>query len=216
MASVLQLSTSEAESALFARMLFIDRTERVSYAERGLICRAVQKFMLHEERTDPATGKPCSFSGWIRLASPWSYPRVFAAMRDVEELKDVPDADLAQIPEANLKTMKQLSTAVRADPSVLQAAKEMSNECFADKVRKDFPEQHLEVACSLHFTKVEESAAKVIEEAIDEAIKRGAHGRNEALEMVAATALEEFRLESEVEAIVSNPENQVSEPGVPQ
>ena len=197
MVTILSLSSIQAETALYDRLRYLDRTTKLAYSEIGYISLTVQASLLHEYRIDPQSGKPCSFSRWIKLACPWGYATAFAAMRDVETLADIPAEHLAEIPQSNFPILKQLSTAVRAEPEVIQGAKEKSSEEFTEQIRQDYPEQHLEVTKVLRI-KLEESALAIVEEAIREAEQRGAMTRGEALEQICAEALLEWRFEREI------------------
>jgi hypothetical protein len=123
-------------------------------------------------------------------------------MRDVEELKDIPAEHLAEIPQANFPILKQLSTEVRAEPQVIEAAKSKSAEEFTEQIRKDHPDQHLDTRKMLRVN-MDESALAKVEEAILEAMKRGATSRGEALEAICAEALLEWQLEREIEAALT-------------
>ena len=200
---VLKLPNRRGERVLFNRLRYLDRTTKLAYSEIGRISLTVQAYLLHEYRIDPATGKPCSFTRWLRLAVPWGYSTAFQAMRDVEDLKDIPAEHLAEIPQSNFPVLKQLSTAVRAEPDVIEAAKSKSTEEFTAQIRHDHPEQHLELRRMLRVN-MDESAMNVVEEAIREAEKRGAGSRSEALEMICAEALLEWRFEKEITEALSS------------
>ena len=197
MVGILKFPRAEAECALFERLRYLDRTTKLAYSELGFISLTVQTYRLHEYRADEQ-GKPLSFTRWIRLAAPWGYSQCFAAMRDVEDLKDIPPEHLAEIPQSNMPILKQLSTAVRSEPAVIEAAKTQTAAEFTEKIRKDHPEQHLETRKILRFT-VDESLAIKIEEAIEEAERRGATSRSEALEMICAEVWLAWQLEEEIE-----------------
>ena len=49
MVGILELPDDKAEEILFNRLRHLDRVEKLSYAERGMICRQVQNYMLHEQ-----------------------------------------------------------------------------------------------------------------------------------------------------------------------
>lgn len=174
------MTTPVDEPRLFDRMRYLDDTERISYAERGRICHYVRVHLVHQQRTNPETGEPCSFTEWVRLAAPWSYQTCFAAMRDVEALSDIPAKELAQIPQANFAVLRQLSTAVRAQPAVIEAAKTQRSDKLIEHVQRNHPDQHIESKQTLRFV-ADESQAEEIEEAIGLAIERGAMNRTEAL-----------------------------------
>lgn len=211
MVGILALSHSRAEIALFDRLRYLDRTTKLAYSEIGFICKTVQQFMLYEYRQDPDTGKMVSFTRWIRLAAPWGYSTAFAAMKDVEELKDIPAEHLAEIPQSNFSVLRQLSTAVRAEPDVIEAAKTKSAEQFTEQIRKDHPEQHIESRKMLRVN-MEESALAKVEEAILEAMMRGATSRGEALEMVCAEALLEWQFQKAITEVLKDDGKRDSNP----
>jgi hypothetical protein len=193
------LPDPEAATAISQHIREWDEAEPLRYAGIGLMAVAVEKRLLWQYVVDPADGMPCrSFSRWIRVVAPAGYSTVYAAKKDIEELHDVPAADLAQIPQSNLVTMKQLSTKVRGDEKVLDIAKHGRTEQLVDYIREHHADQHLEARKVLKFTPDESAAAK-IEEALAEAENHGARGRNDALELICATVMEIWRMEAEVE-----------------
>ena len=194
MVAVLKLPNVQAESTLFDRLRYLDRMTKLAYSEIGFISLTVQRYRLHEYRLDEELQKPFSFTRWLRKACPWGYGVAFAAMRDVEELKDIPAEHLAEIPQSNFPILRQLSTAVRAEPQVIEAAKTQTAADFTEQIRKDHPEQHIESRKILRVN-MDESALAKVEEAICEAMGRGATSRGEAMEMIAAEALLEWRFE---------------------
>ena len=204
LSEVLGLSDEDAEHALFSYMKNFEDQFTFSYARIGLICREVEAYLLWEKRIDPETGQPCtSFTRWVRVCCPRSYPTVYAAMRDVEALKDIPDQHLSQIPASNFPIVKQLSTAVRSDPEVLEAAKTQNTEGLVEHVRANHPEQHIERTKILRVP-LDESAMDKVEELFKQAQLRGAKNRSEALEMICAETELQWRLESEIEQVVLN------------
>ena len=201
---ILRKSNVEAESILFNRMRQLDRTEKLSYAEKGFILQAVEQFMLHESRVDDS-GKPMTFTRWVREASPWSYSTSFQAKRDMEQLADVPEEQLALMPAGNIRTLLRLSTKVRSEPSVLEAAKTQRPEEFVESVRTSHPDQHLSASTVMRF-KVDDEAVSLVEEAIDYAISHSIAGNwGEALERMAVTALEQWKLEEEIRTLPVDP-----------
>ena len=197
MADILGLPDEKAEPIFFSRLQQIAATWELGYAEVGLICRQVDAYLLWEKRIDPETGEPCaSFSRWVHVCCPRSFATVYAAMRDVEELKDVPAEHVAKIPASNFPVMKQLSSAVRNDPQVLEAAKSQNAEQFVETIRRDHPNQHIEHRQLLRFRPVESAAAK-IKEALNRAEQMGAHNWDEALEWLAQWAMDWLEFKSE-------------------
>lgn len=197
MRELLALPDAEAERILFGRIQHIVKVWELSYAEVGLICREVQNYLLHEQRIDPDTGEPCSFSRWIHLAAPRSYSTVYAAIRDVEALKDVPDEQVAQIRSSNFPVMVQLSSAVRNDPEVLKVAQSGRSEELVEHVRQNHPDQHVEHRKLLRFV-VEESAAVIIDQALKMAQFHGAGNQAQALEAICQEAIASWEAEEAV------------------
>ena len=197
------LPDTEAESIYFSRLRFLDDTARLSYGECGLIGREVKTRKLHLRRIDPETGEPHTFSSWLRDCAPYSYARMYQAIDDIEALsEDVSASDLAQIAGCNFPVMKKLSSSVRADPRVLQAAKIMPSEELIEHINREHPLQHIEARKTLRF-RPEESAAATIEEALAMAESKGAKTRDEALEYIAVEALREWKMEAEIEKIAA-------------
>ena len=194
---ILKLPNAEAESILFERLRYLDRTTKLAYSEIGTISLTVQRFRLHEHRYDEELKKPCSFTRWLRLAVPWSYATAFAAMKDIEELADIPAAHLAEIPQSNFPILRQLSTAVRAEPQVIEAAKNKSADEFIGQIRHDHPEQMIERLTYIKFRPTETQLAE-IEEALTMAMIQGATNRTEALWAVCIEASRQWKLEDEI------------------
>lgn len=173
------LTDELAEDVIFTRLCGYDEDERLRYAGIGLMAQAVYKRLLWKFRVDPADGLPCrSFARWVKIACPYSYSTCYAAMRDCDAMPDVSAEDLAEIPQSNFATLKQLSTHVRASTSILYAAKTAKTSVFVDTVRAAFPDQHIEAHASLRLNPTE-SQRDVIQRAIDAAIQCGYGGTRE-------------------------------------
>lgn len=194
------LPDADAEAEIYAEMQSFDSEQRLRYAQIGIMAQAVEKRMLWRFRTDPETDYPCrSMSRWIRMACPYAYSTVYSAWRDVEALADVPAEEIAQIPQANFSTMKQLSGGVRKRPEVLRVAKTQSNDELVSYIQKHYPSLHLEQKRTLRFNP-DESAAEKINATLDRVMERHACNRNEALEWMAIAADQVLQMESEVES----------------
>jgi hypothetical protein len=200
MVAILNMPDVDAEELLYGRMRHLDRLEKLSYAEKGLICRSVESYLLHEQRTDPDTGQPCTFTRWVRLACPWSYATAFAAKRDVEALKDMSDEVIAQIPASHFPVVRQLSTSIRNDPKVIEGITTKQVDDLVDQIREDHPSQHIEHRRLMRFNPAESEAA-TIEEVIQMAMARGATNWNEALLVVCLEAKEQWIAEAEIAAL---------------
>lgn len=187
----LTLPDSEAEAIIFAELRAYDEYERLRWGRIGLMALNVHRRLLWRYRLDPLDGLPChSFARWLRIACPYAYSTVYASLRDVEALQDVPAEHLAEIPQANFATMRQLSTAVRADAAVLVSAKTDRPEDFARHIEQHHPLQHIEAPSSLRFRPTLTQKA-IILRAIEEAIREGLGGtREEILEMWACEYLQ--------------------------
>jgi hypothetical protein len=175
------VSDTAGEAALFARMRTLDREAKLSYAEVGRICLIVRENRLHLHRLNPNTGEQCTWTEWVSLAAPWGYSTCFEAVRDVEALPDIPKEELAQIPKGNIKTLVKMSTGVRSQGAVLEAAKTQRPEAFIEHVKRHHGDQHIEQTQILRFS-VNESEALVVEEVLAAEIKKdGTLSRSGAL-----------------------------------
>lgn len=176
----------EAADALTERLRFLDGIYRTGFVERGMICRDMRDRMLWRMVLDPSTGKPYhSMDAWIAGSAPWSRRDCYAAMRAVDELKDIPTETLSQIPQCNLAQLQRMSTQTRQEPAVLAAASSLSREQFAAKVEREFPDQHIE-AKNVRWM-LSGSLARLAGEAIEVAMYRyEVKTREEALEAIFA------------------------------
>lgn len=196
------MTEDQEESLIFNRIREWDDTARKAYSRIGIECRKVYSTLLWKRRIDPKTEEPCrSFSRWIELCAPWGFSTCHQARRECEALKDIPDEHLAEIPQSNFETMLKTSTAVRADPLVLAAAKTMHAEELVPYINKLHPEQHLEGPKLLRF-RLSETEAADVEDALRIAMDHGAANRNEALwalaiDFKASAMLEEAHAHSE-------------------
>jgi hypothetical protein len=129
----------------------------------------------------------------------------FEAKRDVEALADIPQAILRDIPKANIKVMRQLSTHVRQ--TVMDAAAKMGPGELLDYIDACHPDQHSDINVCMKF-KPERSGAALIEEALTWAIEHELAGtRDEAIIRMAETALEDWKLDHELEEVMNNAAN---------
>jgi hypothetical protein len=194
-----------AEANIFSRLQTLDAAQRMGYSAIGLMCREVQQRELWKHRIDPETGYPCrSFTRYVRVACPYSYSTAFAAKADVENLiGDLSADDIAEIPQSNFNTMKQLSTAVRKDPKVIHAAKTERPDEFVAMLRVKHPEQAIETRKALRFHPTE-SAAEYIESVLGEAERHGATSRDHALEIIARAAQESWEFEAQCAALAES------------
>lgn len=179
----------------------IDRLYEYSYSERGEICRQFEKRGLWKHLLNPNSKEPFnSFSAWMASGAVGGRRINFESLRDVRDLQDVPAEKLRGVPKSNVKILKQLSTAVRNQDAVLEAAKTLPQEQFLEKVEKDHPDQHIEGRRALRFSPGRSGARKV-EEWIRYAIEHDLAGnRDEALVMACEEALANALLDERLEA----------------
>ena len=109
------LDSAARESLIFARLQAWDKAI-LSRTEIGILCREVRDTPLWQCRCE-------SFESWMSLAAPRARSTAYQYLREVTELQDIPDEHLSQIRGENVDTVMHLSTAVRAEPEVLEAAK---------------------------------------------------------------------------------------------
>ena len=179
------LSDEEAAPAIHTAIRRYDEASRSGHSRIGIMAREVYNRQLWRLILDPSTGLPCSsFRRWVTIAAPYSHATVYAAMSDIVELKDVPDEDLAQMSHGNIGTMMLLSTAVRADPDVIAAAKSDKPEAFIKRLQQSHPEQHLEPRKPMRLAPTESQRA-AIDDAVALATLEGASSLTEAVEMMA-------------------------------
>lgn len=191
------LDDVSAAQRVTARASFIDSQTRSTFMEAGMLADFVERRRLYQCVDNPETGMPCqSQNEWISAFCPFSRSTWFDAKKRWKELADIPAADRVQMPRSNVLVMQSLSTAVRKDPAVIQAAKNMSADAFRQKIETEHPEQCIETQKPMHL-KPEKSQAKVIDAAVDRAIQLGAHSREEAFEMMAVEFLSSHPEEEE-------------------
>ena len=197
--------TDEAAAGphLTGGMSILDEISRIherSFVERGIIIREFERRQLWKHLTDPETDQPFpNLTAWLSCDKFLGCRRAnFEAKRTLAMLEDIDPAKLVGIQRGNLRTLTQLSTAVRTQPDVLEAARTMPREAFEEKVEKEHPNQHVQVHRALSF-RPDRSGAKAIEEAIAWALEHDIAGtREEALVRACETALHQWELEQEL------------------
>lgn len=206
LSDVLALPDELAADALNKRMIVLDEISRLherSFVERGIIIREFERRQLWKHLTDPETGQSFpNLTAWLSCDNFLGCRRTnFEAKRTLAMLEDVPQAQLIDIPKANLHTLTQLSTAVRNDPGVLEAARTMPREAFEEKVEKEHPTQHLESRKPLRFSPGR-SGAKSIELWIEYALEHDiAATRDDAVVKACEMALGDYMLDDMLEAM---------------
>lgn len=203
LSDLIALPDERAAVALDTRLAAFEKIEEIyerSYGERLIIVRQFETRQLWQHLADPDTGLPFpNLTAWLSCSRFLGCRRVnFEAKRDAGMLADVPPEKLIDVPKSNIKLLTQLSTQVRNDPTVLDAAKTLPREALEEKLEREHPHQHIESRRPLRFT-LGRSQAKTVEEAITWALEHDIAGtREEALVRMAEQALNEWKLEQEL------------------
>lgn len=177
-------SDADAANELRAILSGLDGIEDKVFALRGMACLMIEERQLWVEHEDPEVGQPfTSFDRWLKWAAPksWSYCR--DAMRVVKELgADFPD--LLRIRRCNLEQLKKVSTKVRRNPAVIEAARTLPEKAFVQQMNSSF-DQHLEVRRPVEMDP--EGDAREYEAALEMAmaIEEGCETRADARKIVA-------------------------------
>jgi len=118
----------------------IDRVEDRSFIWRGIVLREIERRELWKDDKDALY---TSMNDWIHRAPGKSARDRYAALAAVEALKEIPLQDLSQIPRCNVETLQKMSSSVRVQPEVLEAAKG-SEDAFVAHVQAHHPDQHIQ------------------------------------------------------------------------
>jgi hypothetical protein len=202
---LLALADPEAAESLNAWMGALKRVEEVyevSYGQRLVIIRNFEERGLWRYLTDPDTDQVFpNLTAWLSSGFIGCRRVNMEAHKDARALADIPPEKLIDVPKSNIHTLTQLSTAVRNDPGILAAARNLSQDDFLEKVEKEQPNQHLEVRRPLRFNPGR-SGAKIVEEVITYALEHNIAGsRDEALVRMAETAKNQWDLEDELRSM---------------
>lgn len=193
------LPNEDAEALIYDTIHAWDVATTLSPTQIGMMCRDVNERCLWRFRADPRAGHMCkNFTAWMRVAAPRGYSTAHQYMREVTEyLHDIPDEDLKDVLHENVDTLRQLSTKVRNQTEILDAAKVERADVFVETVRAKCPEQHISRRVPRKFFFEDpEFVDAAIEEAIDE---HGAMDKGHAIEMFAAMAKQVWQMEKAVE-----------------
>ena len=168
------------------------------FAVLGLMLHDCESNELWKEVIDDAVGFPFgTFGQWMARCTPGAddspaRSTAYAALRARKALSDIPPADYAQIREANVGTLVQLSTAVRRDPAVLEAARG-ANPALIALVKDKHADQHVE-ASTMFRCPLSEGQMDDVEKAIAKAMNRGCASRSEVIWMWAVEELSQVEI----------------------
>jgi len=181
LADDLALPDSEAASKLDFRMHLwttVDDLAQCSYIERGIIASEVQKRELWKHLGYR------NFNHWANSKAAGSHGSIMDAKADVLALeRDLKPSELSGIPKRSIKVLRQLSSSVRRDKDVLQAARDLPPEDFIGMIGTEHPEQHIEQELP--------GAAKV-KEAVQYALDHDIAGTTDEAKLYMATAAIEW------------------------
>lgn len=199
---LLSLPDADAAEHLNSWMGALRRVEEVytvSYGHRLVIIRHFTERELWSYLIDPETEMPFpNITAWLSSGFLGCRRTNMEAHRDALELHDVPASKLVSVSKDNIKVLKLLSTQVRNQPDVLEAARTLPRDEFEEKVEVEHPTQHIERRTPMKFTPGR-SWARTIEKAIAWALEHDIAGtRDEALLKMAETALNDWQLDEEL------------------
>lgn len=177
------LSPEQAEQVIFDAVKRYDEA-MASYGAIGIMCRDVEKRLLWKYRPNPETGKLCESMGqWMKVAAPSGRSTCYAAKDDVAALPDIPDVELAQVAPCNFGTLRQLSTAVRSLPEVLETAKGKRTKPLVEYIQANHSDQHVEHGTFMRLAPSETQKA-IIDQATAQAMEEGATSITDAIAMI--------------------------------
>jgi hypothetical protein len=120
---------------------------------------------LVEEQQDWRILNYQSFSSWLKSAAPQSRSAMYAAKGLLDELKDLPQEELRQIPLGNAKVLAAVPKRSRTK-GLLTAAKTERPQKFRAQVDEKFPDLHLETVHNWTF-KFKKSQRKRVRMTLD-------------------------------------------------
>lgn len=131
----------------------LEGADRWVYAMRGEALRLFDERKLYTQFTDPATRQPCSCTfRWLQVYLPDSYRYCEEALKNRQALHgSVPLEVAAKATRANLRLLEATSESVRKLPEVHEAAENLTQVQFAEKLTRDY-DQHIESKETLKVT----------------------------------------------------------------
>ena len=200
--NLLALPDPEAAENLNTYMAALKRVEEifaVSYGQRLVIIRHFEERSLWRYLTDPDVGLPFpSLTAWLSSGFIGCRRTNMEAHKDALALADIPSEKLIDIPKQTLHVLKQMSTADRNDPEILESAKSLDTDEFLEKIEREKPLQHIEMRKPMKFN-FGRSQAKTVEKWIETALESDIAGtREEALER--ACQIAQYEIEEDAMA----------------
>ena len=205
LADLLALPDAQAAESLNARMAaldWIDQVHEISYPQRLVIIREFERRHLWKHLIDPRVGQPFPhLTAWLSSGFIGCRRVNMEAHSDLKKLAEIPAEKLLEMPKENIRTLRELSTAVQKNPEVIEAAVQMPWQKFDEKIEKEFPEQHREARRPMRFNPGRIGAKKV-EEWIRYALEHDlADSRDDAIVKACEAALHDAELDAELAAM---------------
>jgi hypothetical protein len=182
-----QLTRREQFTVIDSRVRDIERSQKRIYVELGLLVLYVEESGVWEE------GGHRSMEQWIQKSCPYSRGHALGARTNIRILRDagVPLDQIQDVPQVNIETLRAMSPADMCNPEVIRDAQLLSGAAFLDKMRREYPNAHLERPRIMQFKCATSQRVKV-EEAIAKAMElEGLDSREQVLEMWAVDYLQE-------------------------
>jgi hypothetical protein len=183
---LIALPDEDAARELQCRLAGIEKVEELherSYSEIMIIADQFERRKLWQCIDNPVSGVPFnSWSAWATAAAPRCRRVMMEARSDAKALADIPPASLVGVSKSNVQVLKKLSTKVRNEPQILEAAKTLPQDEFIAKIEKEKPDQHIGGMDWLR-AHMERAAIAQVKEVVEYAIQSGrAANLGEAIE----------------------------------
>jgi hypothetical protein len=183
------------------RVIQIERSHRRTFTEIGLIYLYFEEKALFRLRFDREGNAYTSFNKWASTCAELvSRSYGYEAKEKIRILRDSGTNldELKDVPRCNVETLAMLPPQVlREEKSVIKDAQQLSEDAFRSKMKREYPEAHIEDRKRTTF-KFEEGVLEVVEEAIKLAMTMHKCSRQAAVECIFAEWLVAQKQESEI------------------
>jgi hypothetical protein len=139
------MAPEPAAARLGAVLRALDTIEEQSFAVRGEAMLLIEERDLYRYVIDEEVGDYYqSFDKWLKDTLPRSWGYCRDALRARKELKEIPFDAFGKMKRCNIEKLKEVSSSLRLLPEVIEAAKNLPEKQFVEKMNRDHA-QHLEV-----------------------------------------------------------------------
>lgn len=156
----LAMQRKQLFACLDTRAREIEKQTKETWVELANLCCTIRDNELWRE------GEYQSFGSWLKDACPTSRSYAYMTMGIRDELREIPDTELKQIPLGNADIMKSVPKALRSAPEVLDKAKRQQPQEFINTAIQAAPDAHLEKKL-VHRLRFTASQSKVFAEGCD-------------------------------------------------